>query len=1208
MKGYKIHIKRIKKTFGEIIRTIKYPISNKFINNKETENQLFSSFINDDQKVRGISNIIDFYQNLNNYNLLDFWVDSLRAGIIFQPTSKTLINFVKKIKNEKTISEEIFDNSDNKIRKYFKKIDFIDNIILSDPKRSGSSKMGFYNNLFELTKDEYKNKKTKQILNNELKEIINFIVNSFYDNENNLLLETGEKQNKFWKENFNIDKKLLNKEEKLKIGEITNFILPELISIENKEITLEELINKRIQLAENYLLKINDNLNNKFKLTESILGLGNNFNSLSNYLNIFFDFLLNKKIDEIIKAYKNITLLNDLETEKIKKSLLFLSLKAKILEKPKFINQSWQEYRSVFGGKIQSWYSNYINRITKSKKNYQFFLENLENLISYLNKNIESGNEDKQERKKQEIFILNKIRNVKEILLKNEDIFENTKKFIIFSDYLAEIKIFINLYFQKYFKKEDNEKINQNKIFGFLFKNIEKPINFYGQSKKETLKKILEQTSLKIKDGFIIINKLLEEINNLKSDNFKKNTQEILDIFFDKLSKKTINSNFFVKKYQEILKKSIDINENFKKIFTHPEYYVFYKNSHEKQNKKIIKIKENLIIKELLNDFYLILKNINYNDLIKNPLTALEYLETAKSLISFFIENNINEEFFINKNDYKNFEKIIYFIETQKKEKYNKDEFNRIINQYFFSDLKGALNIYSKKINVNKYTLQIIKSQEKFPLILEFKNEKISYEDLINKNKEIINKTHKYFIVFDKNFSFKKIKNISEKTNHFFINKNQIIPIQIEKINENLIYHINSSYYQLQFLERLIYKPKNWKNINIEISEPSFILEIKNYINFDIFNNKINFKEKNKQFYISIPFKIKSLLNQKESIRIDNNQKSLYLGIDAGEYGVAYCLIDFSDDDYKIIEANYIKSKNIRKIKDYYHKIQERAKKGIFVSSTSVLQEIRENSINEIRNKIHNLYLKYNSSIIYEYSISNFETGSGKVTKIYDSIKKSDVIPDNEADKSIIKHVWGKEYIQIGKNLSAYASSYTCSSCGRSIYSILENFENDNIKIIKKIENNETKNILEIQTKIGVILGYSKDNKFKEGYEFKKTKESKNEFVKIIKNFARPPLEKSEVLLSFKKLNNKILKKIKKERGNSAIFVCPFKDCQKVFDADLQASFIMALRGFIKNKNITNKQINIFEETLKYLSQKKPIGLELLKNQNLFSVLHSKNQ
>ncbi|GIW64844.1 MAG: hypothetical protein KatS3mg092_0777 [Patescibacteria group bacterium] len=908
MKGYKIHIKRIEETSGEIIRTIKYPLQNINKNNIEIENQLFSNLINDDKKTRGISNIIDFYQENENYNLFDFWIDSLKAGIIFQPTSKYLIDFVKKIRNEKSIADEIFENSSEEIKKYFKKREFIKNIIISDPKRSNSSKNGFFNTLFESIKDEYKDLKNKRIVDQNLEKIIKTIIDSFYDDKDKLLLESGEKQNNFWKKQFNIDKDLLSSKEKTKIGELTNFILPELINIKNNQVTLEELINQRIKLAESYLQKINLNLNNKYEITKSLLGLENNFNALSNYLNIFFNFLIEEKIDDIIDAYLKITTLNEQEKELVKESLFYLSKKTKNLGKPKFINSNWQDYRSIFGGKIQSWYSNYVNRLTKSKENYNLFIKTLENTIDYLNKNINLNIDENKE--KIEIDILNRINYLKDICLKNKDIFENVEKFQIFSDYLAEIKTLVNLYFQKYLKKNDDDKINQNKIFGFLFKKIEKPINFYGYSKKQFLSKIIKTTSLKIKDGYIIIKKLLNEINNLKDKDYKKAIEEILEIFFEKISRKTITSAFFFNEYKKIFKKYIDEKEDLKRIFNHSDYYAFYKNPREKQNKKIIQIKKDIKIKDLLYDFYNLINSINYEYLIKNPLLFLEYLETAKSLISIFIQNNVNNKFKINKNEFLNYEKINHFIELQKKEDFTNDEFNKIINQYFFSELKGALNIYSKKVEVNKYNLQIIKSQEKFPIILEFPQQ-LTIDDLINKNKELINLSHKYFVVFDQNFSFKKIKNNNEKTNHFFINKNEIIPIKIINLKKELIYFINSSFYQTQFLDRLIYKPKNWENIKITISEPSFILEIKNCINFDIFNEKIDFKEKNRQLFISVPFNITS--KQNISTNKMENKKNLYMGIDAGEYGVAYCLVDFSEKKTKNFRNRLYKKQKYKK-------------------------------------------------------------------------------------------------------------------------------------------------------------------------------------------------------------------------------------------------------------------------------------------------------
>ncbi|GAB4219142.1 MAG: hypothetical protein Fur009_3810 [Candidatus Microgenomates bacterium] len=1204
MKGYKIHIKRINQSNGEIIRTIKYLLTP--INQNNSQEIFFSNFIFDDLKVRGISSITDFIKHNSNYDLFDFWIDTLKAGVIFQPTKKSLEYFIKVIKNEKNDAELIFDKSNEIIKKYFKKEDFIQNIILSNAKRTTSRKSAFLNELFKMIKDEFKDSKNKIIVDKQLNDTVNFIINSFYNEDGNLKLEGEEKQIQFWKTNFAIDKTLLNKNKfnENSVGDITNFILPEIIKI-NESISIEELINIRINLAEKYLSLINQKTD-KFKIVESFLGLGNNFNSLSNYLNNFYNYLLSKKTDEIIKSYKEIINLNEPEIAMIKEALKYLSDKAQLLEKPRFINKSWQEYRSVFGGKIQSWYSNYVNRLSKSSENYKKIIGNIDQIISIINKYKTNENEDYLNK------IVEKTLNLKDVMIKNIDILQVPYKFDIFSDLLADLKTDLNYFYQTYIKKNDDDQINKNPIFKFLFEEIEKPINFYGHSKKEILNKIVNQTAIRINEGLKIIRLHLEEYKNLRRSDFKKSFPELLENYFDKLAKKTVYSKFFYFKYKDILKNYISSTENINDIFNNPEKYTFFKNNYERQKSILIKtisIENNdYLILDLHEKFYNFLINIDQNLLINNPDTSIEYLETAKTFISFCIENNNKKEFLLESNLYNNFEGIKNYIKLFKQDKLNNKDYNKILNQYFFSELKGDLTLSSKKNYIAKYTLQIMNSDQVFPLIIKFKNNQINKNQLLTNSKEIINYPHQYFIVFDLGLKFKKINNQTDKTDTFLINKTGITPIKdLSFSTDNLVYKISSSRYQIQFLDRLIYKPRNWQQIAIKILEPSFILEVNNNIKFDIINNKISLSEKNKKFYVSIPFEIKSINNT--SVNANKNNK-LYLGIDAGEYGVAYSLVDFYDEKKpKIIKSFYIKSKNIRRIKDHYQKIQEKSKKGVFLSSSNLLNKIRENSINEIRNSIHDIFLKYSPKmIVYEYSISNFETGSGRVTKIYDSIKKSDVPPDNEADKSIIKHVWGRNYIRIGTNASAYASSYTCTHCGRSIFSIIENINNNQIFITQRLTENGLKNIVEISTPYGKLYGYTSEKKYINGYLFKNTQESKKELKKILQNFARPPLDKSEVLLTFKKLDKNILRKIKIKRGNSSIFVCPFADCLHVFDADLQASFIMAVRGYIKDINQNNKDLNIFEETLKYLKKIEDLNYKMLEIPDLASSPQSKNQ
>ena len=83
----------------------------------------------------------------------------------------------------------------------------------------------------------------------------------------------------------------------------------------------------------------------------------------------------------------------------------------------------------------------------------------------------------------------------------------------------------------------------------------------------------------------------------------------------------------------------------------------------------------------------------------------------------------------------------------------------------------------------------------------------------------------------------------------------------------------------------------------------------------------------------------------------------------------------------------------IHKIKDQYRENQKIQRTATFSRPNTKLALIRENVINSLRNRVHHLVLNYKATPIYEFEISNFETGSGKITKIYDSVKRSD--PNN---------------------------------------------------------------------------------------------------------------------------------------------------------------------------------------------------------------------
>lgn len=1168
IKGYRLHLKRILYSGGTITRSIKFLLSSTNEKQKKQVENFCQKLYSDDLKVRGIINLNDINLSFKeeSYDLAEYWIDSLKAGVIWQPNSLSLINLVKKIYRLETTAERIYSLAKNEVKEYFDKEKFIQEIILSTPKRSTSKKSAFYNTLWNLLKPDFKKEeqRVKKITNHQAELLIQKIINSFYDPSGNFILEGEENQNKFWREALNIDKTLLKKERIIlkEMGDITAFIYPPLIHINEKK-SLSELIQERLSL-------FGDNN------IQEILGLAENFNAFSHYFNKFFNFLYEEKVDLILNTFQELFFLDDDELRAIKKSLLYLSQKAKKLGKPKLVN-SWADYRSVFGGKVQSWFSNYLTRDIKAKEQGEKLREALGNSKKFLEE-FKTKNPINNDLLSQIEFYLEKI-NQLIIRFPHFDFLRQNELFDIFSDFLANLKINLNLFFQKYLKTSESEqKVGDFYPFKNLYIKYEKPITFYGKSKFIENKKIIDFTLPLIKSGIVIIKKIINDLKdsysvaNIPQLEVENNLRKILDYL---LKKETLDY-FFKKEFGLILNNYL--GKDYQKIIVNKERYTFLPNIYVRESKILINLKIDSYHKEitnLINNLCVFLLAFNDDDILKNNYLLLDFIELSKVIISQLILYSNKKEF---KTYYEDlnpcFLKALHYLKSFNINSFNsKNDANYFYQTRILSEIKGAAEIFSKRLYKSKYTAQIIKSNEKFPLFLESEIN-LKKEDLKNENilKEVYKKPHQYYLSLAK-IRFKKNINKS-KTIHLDKSTKELVTINTNDY-ENLV-KIQSSYYQIQFLDRFIYPVKEWKLTTISLSEWFFVLEKLYEVRWNIETGGPEFREVKSDLYLNIPFEIKAVKKD----QTQNTQKKLYLGIDVGEYGVGYCLVDFNDNDFQILKQGFIRSYNIASIKDKFKELQMRAKRGIFSAPTNVLKAVRDNAIGEIRNQIHDVLTKTNANIVYEYSITNFETGSGRVTKIYDSIKKSDVSADNEADKTVIKNIWGINY-PVGFHLSAYASSYTCSCCGRSLYQLTD-FDINSAKIIDR-----RGNILTIETPKAQIYAYSKDKKYIAGYRFDQQKKSKkrNEiFINLIKDYARPPLLKSEVLLTQKKISKEFLLNLKKNRGNSAVFVCPFVDCNIIADADIQAAFMMALRGYLRYQ-LFKKEINYLDESLNYLKK-----------------------
>lgn len=1222
--GYRLHKERILFSGGEIKRTIKYPLVP--INPTQEAVQFLEKFeqavIADDLKVRGDLNINDYlaYKTAGKtpYTLFDFWVDSLKAGVIWKQKPKELIDFL----STKPI-DFIWEKASSNITNYFEKNKFKE-ILKSIPVRKGkTTRKSFSQRLIKCIKKEFltKNKNGIEVIEPKAREEIESIVNKFFDANDNLILEGKFQQIDFWKSKYNLDVSILQSAQPSgEYKDITFIVIPDLILDLTKNYSLEELIIKR----EKWL--------REFKGSEeeidSILSLTDNFNGFSNYLGKVLKGLQNGKLEEIFEAQKTIFPSIAQDKPKVMKVLQFLSDKSRLLGNVAlpFVN-GWHEYRSVFGGKLQSWFTNFQKRKTELDRQIGKFKDGLVKARNYF----ENGQFPHEVQKEKE-EILDLLSLLERFFVDDSRSIKTEENYQVFEPLLALVKRKINFFYQKYIQKEGGEKkVNKFDAFKNLYEKIYRPVAFYGESTRRANEKFVNQTVPILEDGIENIRRLLSYLNDSFSvlstfENVKENEEtsedyyrKFLQFFWNKYKENSINSSVFKEKYEQILKENTE-DDDWKELQnkTKRDRYLFYKSPYAKGSLQKVKIKNDNYLEKLeketlsLLDF---LSSFNKSNLLADVKILLDWIELTKKIVSLLLQFNKKASYEFEGLLLDNFFQAKRYVKLFSSKNYSKNEFAFIVQSLIFSELRGATTLYSKREYTAKYSVQVISSDDKFKLYYIPNDKNIDISTEIKKRpferKELM-RPHFYAISLEKISEKKKDKN----PNSIVLGKNLIKAVFLPEEEKDKLFKLSSSPYQLQFLDKYIYRPKGWENIEIALSEWSFVVERRYLIDWDLETKKPKLipvkdrKEKRKnKLYVAVPFDLKpvdeiqkiSLLKaivrgeKKEEKNLSRLNYPI-LGIDVGEYGLAYCLVSFNYDrnSYQILGVKLIKDedgkpiygfiedKNIANIKDKFAKIQKKAKRGIFGEEDTIISRVRENAIGALRNKIHFIVTQKGASVIYEDSISNFETGSGRTTKIYNSVKRSDTEYESDADQQIHSHVWGKigqkQTEWVGRNVSAYASSYTCINCLHSLYEIKQE-DLDKIQIIDR-----NGRVVIMKSPYGKIKGYvsDKEKQYQVGYQFKNTDDHLKAFFKIVKDFARPPVGREiEVLEKYVKaiLERNKIEEYRKKRGNSAIFVCPF--CQFVADADIQAAFMMAVRGYLRFSGIVPSGENAGESFLK---------------------------
>ena len=392
------------------------------------------------------------------------------------------------------------------------------------------------------------------------------------------------------------------------------------------------------------------------------------------------------------------------------------------------------------------------------------------------------------------------------------------------------------------------------------------------------------------------------------------------------------------------------------------------------------------------------------------------------------------------------------------------------------------------------------------------------------------------------------------------------------------VVNVKTSKYQLQFLEWMLSAPAKAKT-DMTLSGSFLIAEYELAISWDLERLEVSVTAVpgTHRLFVSQPFKMLP-----RSGRRDLKTSETYIGADIGEYGIGYSVVRFPDGKPVVIEKGFIKEPRLALLRGADVKLKNRQRIGTFSDPSTYMARLRADLTTSLRNKLHSVAVQHEAKIVHERYRNDNSVGGKDIKHIFSTLAKSDVYTDTDSDKIVRKQVWGTDQAA-GRVVSGYASSQTCTCCGRWYKNFITDDDlaeqggkrNLSVEIIdpQGIDFDPTpptskkrgllvtaydKSIVTVENKNGVkIYGYS-EKEIAVGSLVKP-----DDFRKMAYAYLRPPMGGAVWGKVHAHLQTEFLSENwRADRGNSAVFVCPMGDCHHVDDADVQASYNLAVAGY----------------------------------------------
>lgn len=1095
IKGYRLHDARIAKSRGtNSIRSIKYELIH---SDNQTFNAIYQAIRQDYHNLYGNISLDDFLEKQDDRSILGFWLQSLAAGGLFSYKSSTLIALARHVQGKTSEGQQRYDSMPNNIKAAFNRDAWVEVFCKACRNHNPQTLERKFNSTLVNPDNQ--------------PDFIPILRKSYIQG---MATKNPEEQARIINTIFQIK---IIPAHKNTTSCLTFYIEPKLIinPASNKTELLKNIeASIQVFFQQTYQSEINDN-----QLKE-MMGVGSNGNALSNYLNHFIGLLTaDGGVEKLLDEMNDIRQYSKDELGEVTMRLERLVNYVKYLPKPNFSN-SWADYRSEITGRLESMLSNSFRRMNETKEQLQAQRNELsDKLLPIIIQ--KTPNNNLIEETKNLITLYDNASPKPQLNAIEVDVLQQE---------LSSFRSKINEWYQAYFP-EENEDNPFNKTYSKIAKDIKKLPNFFGESKYKQY--MIYERALRVAHrGFELTtslgNTIMSQINN--DDTLTEKDLEALRKWQSKLNNQ--NSLDWVndlKHYGLYLSQIGD----FERFFI----------AKQSRNNKLKLIEHSYKIPVAILWRCINLIEVNEKDYVNKTSQAIDYLELLKCGIGILcrhIDKPKNIITLLNKFqvEYPEINAYLELLNTEPEGLH----LSRILSAYLFAHIKGTLALVSRKTIIVRRCLATLSGDQASLLVKT--NGQQDNNDLTNSLKQVIDMNNRKYAIqleFGKDTDSNYIK-IAKSDNN---NRLSVVRYSPEK---GVVLQVQSSKYQIQFLDWFIKKPKHKTN-TLSMSGSFLISEQTYAVSWS--KSEPHFSpQDHPRIFLSIPF---TILPPEQPPRNNNIPIERYIGIDVGEYGLAWTIIEEGNENIRIIDRGFITDKQYDALQDSVRKWKNNQVTGTFSSSTTHLASLRESLVGSLRNQLHALMLKYNAKIVFEDSISGFEEGGNRIKKVYSTVKKADVYSNTQADKAAMKQAWGDGRVfKSGMEVVASGTSQMCSKCHQDATSI-------NLSKNVVVNTTDTQGIIRLNVDGISLFAFSNVQDYSRWKII--------DYKKAIKGFMRPPL--GSTVLESKDL--RIDKNWLNKRGNSAIFVCPF--CQHISDADLQASYNIAVKGLLKTR-FKNKPAN----------------------------------